>query len=273
LIVELRSLQEELDKHHRNVNIAKVSGTSTSLVGTALIIGGFIGSFFTFGASLGLSIAGGAISTAGAITAGATLTEWGIIKQSMKDIQKKIDHDLELHNELVVLLSELGRLDRNLIHNGNRQVLNKFDSYGITEQDTFSLMTLVRALSSGMKLDNGSDIPIIRHLRSTAAVVSTSTASAQILTKSAGRALMSGMSNVGKAFFVAGFVLSVVTVPLDIYCLVSDSKELHTNAKSATSEKMKTIIQQLELSMLELREEERHQRGEQDNTDGEWQLL
>jgi hypothetical protein len=67
---------------------------------------------------------------------------------------------------------------------------------------------------------------------------------------------MSGMTSVGRVVFVAGFALSVVTVPLDVYFLAKDSKALHENAPSDTSRTILSTISQLEQALEKLRDEE-----------------
>jgi hypothetical protein len=202
----------------------------------------------------------GAISAAGAVTAaGASLTECVITKNEFKKIQEKINHDTYLHNELIRTVDDLAQSDRHLIRYGNRRI--EFDDF--FDDYSFSLMSLISALAIGRSLESSPEIPVIRPLRSTAAVVSTGTAGAQVLVRGGGRALMSGMSSVGRVFFVAGFVLSVVTVPLDIYCLAKDSKEVHLKTPSDASDKIQTTIFELENSLAKLRDEEI----------GDWQML
>src|SRR4051794_1086526 len=65
IVGEFRTIAKRLHNHHRNATIAKISGSSIGIVGGVLIILGFGLSFVTFGASLGVSIAGGVLSASG----------------------------------------------------------------------------------------------------------------------------------------------------------------------------------------------------------------
>lgn len=65
----LRKLADELMEHHKNVHIAKVSGSSFSIAGFALIATGFGLAPVSFGTSLLLSAVGGAVCAGGGVTA------------------------------------------------------------------------------------------------------------------------------------------------------------------------------------------------------------
>jgi uncharacterized membrane protein YgaE (UPF0421/DUF939 family) len=57
-VVELEELANNLDEHFKKISKAKVGGAAGAIVGGILGIVGFGLSFVTFGASLGLTIAG-----------------------------------------------------------------------------------------------------------------------------------------------------------------------------------------------------------------------
>ena len=58
LVVKLEELADNLDEHFSNISKAKVAGGTGAVFGGVLAVTGFGLSFFTFGASLGLVIAG-----------------------------------------------------------------------------------------------------------------------------------------------------------------------------------------------------------------------
>ena len=58
LLVELEELANNLDEHFKRICKAKVGGATGAIGGSILVAVGFILSFVTFGASLGLTIAG-----------------------------------------------------------------------------------------------------------------------------------------------------------------------------------------------------------------------
>lgn len=58
-----RNMADELDVHFGRINGAKIGGSSAAIIGGILATVGFGLSFVTFGASLGLSIAGNWFNT------------------------------------------------------------------------------------------------------------------------------------------------------------------------------------------------------------------
>ena len=70
LLYELRTIQQKVDKRHKNSNVATVGGCASSIVGGALIVGGMVAAPFTLGASIRLS----AVETIIAVAGGATTT-------------------------------------------------------------------------------------------------------------------------------------------------------------------------------------------------------
>ena len=64
----LRELAEEIQTDEDNSRIARLAGSSASIVGKHIALGGAVAAFFTFGASLILTIVGGVIVGAGEST-------------------------------------------------------------------------------------------------------------------------------------------------------------------------------------------------------------
>lgn len=58
VVIQLNSLADNLDEHFQKIAKAKIGGSAAGIVGGVMAIVGFGLSFVTFGASLGLSIAG-----------------------------------------------------------------------------------------------------------------------------------------------------------------------------------------------------------------------
>ena len=82
----LKKYQEKLEKSYHKRTISKVAGASIAIVGSGLAITGFGLSFVTLGASLSLTIIGGAAAMAGGVTMGGA--DFGDLAKS-RSIMKK----------------------------------------------------------------------------------------------------------------------------------------------------------------------------------------
>ena len=68
LIIKLKFIIRKLSELQKNVDISKLAGSSTAVIGATLTVVGVLLTPFTFGSSLGLTIAGGTLSIAGSLT-------------------------------------------------------------------------------------------------------------------------------------------------------------------------------------------------------------
>ena len=92
----IRTTAEKLVKHHRNVNISRITGSVVAIGGSGIAILGFALTPVTFGASLGLTIAGAGIAAAGGVTAaGASIADTVITKTGVKEAQEQIQKQNE----------------------------------------------------------------------------------------------------------------------------------------------------------------------------------
>lgn len=99
--INLDEMCAELDKIHHNVNIATATGATTSVLATGLVVGGFIGSFFTFGATIPIMVTGGAVAAAGGLTTfGAKLSEIILSKININKVEDAIAEDKEESEQL-----------------------------------------------------------------------------------------------------------------------------------------------------------------------------
>ena len=106
----LRSLADELMEHHKNVHIAKVSGSSASIGGFVLVATGFGLAAASLGTSLILSAIGGAICAGGGATvAGSSIVQLKIFKTKLATAQEVIDADRKAQEPVQKLLDDLCR--------------------------------------------------------------------------------------------------------------------------------------------------------------------
>ena len=196
----LRVLADELQKHHNNVCIAQVAGTSTSIAGVLTAGVGFGLSFVTGGASLVAAagiiggIGAGFGAAGGVVNAGSSLAEVCIEKDTLNTAQRLIDEDREACKAIEKVLLEF-------------------------EEEASKSM-----ISKGFKVGGCT----VSMLKSCAVVgYKVSARAARTAAPAGGEALFRGLSKVGKVVHIGGFVFSVAKLPTDIRSLVTNSKEVH----------------------------------------------
>ncbi|XP_078348481.1 uncharacterized protein LOC144633503 [Oculina patagonica] len=212
-VTTLRDFANKLVLHHNNLCIAKVTGSSTAIMGFFLTAVGFGLSFVTFGTSLIISAVGlGVGATGGLTSAGSMIAEACIQKDTFDAAQKIIDDDRKAHEAIEKLLEEFGNEAQNSqIENGVKAGL-----------------TIVKnCVESGLKVG--------AKIASTAA-------------SEGGEALFRGLSVAGRAVHIGGFALSAVLLPFDIYTLVTNSMEIDASRKGEKDKEPKAVKKLRELA-------------------------
>lgn len=107
LIIKLKFIIRKLSELQKNVDISKLAGSSTAVIGATLTVVGVLLTPFTFGSSLGLTIAGGTLSIAGSLTSfGSHLVNFCISKSEMKVAQNLLNEDIRLLIKMQSILKE-----------------------------------------------------------------------------------------------------------------------------------------------------------------------
>ena len=97
-VSELRELADDIDEHHKNVNITTVTTASVGTVAGAVTLATIFAPF-TFGLSYAVGAA--TVGAAAGLTAlGASLTEMGLTRRTCSKAQDCIDADGKLTKEL-----------------------------------------------------------------------------------------------------------------------------------------------------------------------------
>ena len=219
----LRALADKLMEHHNNVHIAKVAGSSASVAGFVLTSVGFGLSFFTFGASLALSGIGIGVGAAGGVTsAGSMIAEACIQKDTYNAAQKIIDDDREAAEAIEMLAEEFEKeAKKTIIANGLKA--------GVT-----GALVVKNCVETGLKFG--------------ARIVG-------IAANEGGETFFRGLSVAGRAVHIGGFVFSVITLPFDLYTLVTSSIEIDAARKgdqgseTDAAKTLRKLADELELNM------------------------
>ncbi|CAH3039395.1 unnamed protein product [Pocillopora meandrina] len=213
----LRELADDILKHHFNVNVAKIAGSSSAIGGFALVATGFALAPFTFGSSVILSAVGGALCAGG----GATAAGSGLVKR--KIIQKKLAIAQEAMNadqrSLEPVQKLLGDLDR--------EVSNM--SFGVLK-DRLSF--------------SGSVVMLIKNLVD---LGKSAKAGARVATIAAGEGVEAVFRAIGigaNAARIGLFAVSAIFFPFDIYTLVDSSIQID-NARKEKRESEPEVVKML----------------------------
>lgn len=227
----LRELADELLKHHFNVNIAKVSGSSTAIGGFALVATGFALAPFTFGSSaVILSAVGGALCASGGATiAGSGLMERKIVKSRLALAQEAINADQIAQEPVQKRLDDLDR------------EVSKINSISFgTVKDQFSCSTSVAMLVKNLvDLSKGVN------------------ASARVASIAAGEGMEAVFRAIGigaNAARIGLFAISAIAFPFDIATLVNSSIKID-NALKGKREGEPEVVKMLK-GLAEALEEE-----------------
>lgn len=227
----LRNLADELLEHHKNVHIAKVSGSSASIAGFVLLATGFGLAPVTLGTSVILSAVGGAICAGGGATAaGSSIVEMKIFKTKLAAVQEIIDADRKAQEPVEELLDDLYRQVSRLSLSGMKDAL----SYNA------SVISLVKNL-----VDVGKSVKAGARMASTAA-------------GEGAEAVLRSIGIAGNVARIGIFAVSVAFLPVDIWTLVNSSMAIDSARKGKrdkepeTVKKLRDLADTLEKEMHEI---------------------
>ena len=275
LLVDLKTIQQKVDKRHKRSNIATVGGCATSIVGGAMIIGGIAAAPFTFGASIGLTAAGTAVTAAGSITTTVAKTGDFILGASdFKKTNKMVDEFFghykaakeayEMVNKICQeLTAVLPTLEGTQNAKGISATLNAIASAAGFAIDSARMPKT--AISSGLNaltickaVVSPAELHAATRLATTPAKALPLTR--QFLVEAVGAAkyatrldasgfrvaVTASFRTVGVMIRTAGVALAVGGIILDAYSLFSAGKELYKDKKCKVSQNISKHIKQLE---------------------------
>ena len=225
----LKSLANELYEHDKNVNIAKVSGSSFSIAGFVLIAVGFGLAPVTLGTSTILSAVGGAMCAGGGTTAaGSSLLRNRIFKKKLAKAQEIIDADRQAQESVQKLLNELCR-----------------------EVSKLSVGDALDGLSYNKNL-----VLLIKNLVDIGKLAKAGTKAAATAGSEGAEAFLRTIGIAGNAARIGMFTFSAVLLPVDIYTLVTSAMKIKSHGVDEPEEvkKLKELAAELEREMNEMLE-------------------
>ncbi len=226
----LKELADDLDKHNRNGKIANISFGVSGVVATGLTVAGVATAPFTFGVSLGLTIGGLALGvSSGAGVIGNTIVGRLIKSKTLANAQKAKDRYFETTEQLIKLARVLNESGRNEVPFADLKS-EKFGSSPLHTRDK-AVMGVMSAGATG------------QGLRAAAVVSALVTREAiDTATKTVASVLKTGLM----AAKIAGALISAFSLPLDIYTIVVNSKELHNKTPAEGALEIRMTVRNIE---------------------------
>ena len=210
---------EQLKKHHKKVNIARIAGSGTSAIGSGVAIAGFILAPFTAGLSIGLSVGGIAVATLGGGTAaGASLADAYLQKENIKHVQDQLARD----NKQLEAISQTARKIKKEIDDTRQKYP---DVSTVAEFGRVFTVTqgVARAGNAAVKL---TELGVHGTMETGALALRVGGAAA-------------------KSIAAAGIVLNVILIPIDLAEILRSGFSLITGSQTEAIKQLTDIVEKL----------------------------
>ncbi|XP_025076775.1 uncharacterized protein LOC112553634 [Pomacea canaliculata] len=216
---QLLPIIKALRKHHINVNISKITGTTTSIVGGIVAVACGIAAPFTLGATVPFAIAGAVVSgVGGGVSAGAALTEFAIErKKNAWHLQNKCRDFFEQFVKTYAISAQREKEWRDWLEGKTSDIV--ISAAHATGKTAFKGAKATTGLVNGIR-------NLLRVTRAAEPLLE------------GGKVAVRGANLVGKVFVV----LNAVTLPIDIIDLGIASYRLHKRKGSPATEEFERYI-------------------------------
>lgn len=270
----LEDKAKEIDIHHRGANIFNAGGSSVAAIGGGMALAGAVLAPITFGASLGLTIAGGVVGLAGGATSvGATFVDCAWLRRSnqasvehareedrkgtckLDETFKKIEDEgdevekiytkiveyrfIQEHTKQRLELSETNRLSRAVA--GIKAFIEEKDK-GIRGYVKECINEAMKAIS---KLPGLSYLRRHFHLVLTGfggAIRSTTSVATGVVAGIAAHTTAEGATTVGRVLAYVGVSLAGVGIALDVVNLAIVSVDIYKGSKTEAAQKIREAV-------------------------------
>ena len=249
VIIEAELVKDCIDQKHKTSTKATIAGSSTSLLGGALIVGGLLGAPFTFGASLGFTVTGAVlVGAGGATTAGAKVFDYMQANKGNTKVKKLVEEVEQLCKEAQSEYEELQRLCEKLgnsvlkicpaLHAETREekVALGWNIFGLFRYPSSAVGTTVVSTGVSSKVA----LAFIHAVSVSVSGGETAGAAASFI------ALSVTIKTVGTVLVVAGIIFDAVTVGHAAHRLIKDKK-------CPTSEGITKQIEELKLLQVRIK--------------------
>jgi len=243
-----------IDQYHKKTTKATIAGSSTSLVGGALIIGGLLGAPFTFGASLGFTVTGAILAGAGGMTtAGAKVFDYVQANKGNNKVKKMVEEVEILCKEAQSEYEELQKCCEKLgdsalkvcpaLHAKTREekIALGWNIFGLFRHPSSAATTTAISTGVGSKVA----LAFIHALGATLSGGESTTAITAFTT------LAVTMKTVGTVLVVGGIILDAITVGYAAHRLVNDKKCQTSEGIEQQMEELKALQDKIKQVLTE----------------------
>jgi hypothetical protein len=271
---------ENLKYHHKNVNISRVTGSSTSIIGNVMAIWGIVMAPATGGLSLSLTVGGAALGFAGGMTsAGASIADILIQKSNVQQAQQQLTRDYEhLYAISALAIAIQSKIDEEherqqcqdistaelLVKLGLAltQGIFRVSNVGIKIAEVFAttfaamkasgtVPTRVAFLESlgqllGSLPGGALGSSILESLGGAIGSLLGRTVGKSLAPEAGGIAAARAGSKAVQGLAKAGVVLNVITIPFDLYEIVRSGSSLADGSETDAVKELTKIVEQLE---------------------------
>lgn len=231
-IDSLKLISKKIRKHRKNINYTRMSGAAVSIVGGVTATAGFILIPFTFGTSVivtGIGVGVGVVG--GSMAAGAKVADLVIEISQLKRVQQMIDEDRKLSTKINDLYKKLMCI---------ADSIHLYHHHLTREQILHSLFTGKKALAHlGVVSCFGQGIALTRGIGS--AGIRTGPAMLR-----SGPVAIRVASAGARGIAIAGVVLNVVIISIDIIDIIYSARNLKKGCNTNATKKIQQCITELE---------------------------
>ncbi len=228
----LGTLKDSIEKSYDKSRRAKIGGSATAIGGSLLGILGFALAPVTFGASLGLGIAGGVVAAAGGVAiAGAEIGYTVKSKKKLNKINGKCENDTELMQHLHESGEKLDKLMKLLS-----------ERYRTSPDSLFELLHHSTTSSN-----------VLNGFIHTGRIAKTATSTARALLAGT-RTVWASLRPAIRVFGVVSVAIDIVFIPIDIGVLVKSAYDVHKYKKGKSNSNVAEEIQKLINNLTEHRD-------------------
>ena len=252
-VAKLKALADAVEKSYDDSRKARIAGTTATVAGSTIAITGFGLSFFTLGASLGLTVAGAVLAAAGGVTiGGAEIGYLAVSRKKLKSTEEACQADNKAMHDIKTCSEKFSDHVNSLAE--KHPTFTKENIFHLLRQAWDFGEPTLKTFYNGYKLvDGASDVG--RTITNTVRAGTVVKAGAQV----GARTVYFGLGTFGRVFSIGSVIFDVVFIPIDIAVLAKSAYDIHKfkngqGSNSTAASNIRSMLTQLEKNEEKLTE-------------------